>query len=197
MRLRSLVVPVALAVVGVSSPAWAGHPQERQGFWIGFGFGYGSAHGEASCEGCQGGDREGSFTGYFKLGGTLNKHVLLGMETNAWIKDEGGVTLSLGSVTGTATFYPQPSSGFFLKAGAGLSYVSTDLQDGSLSVSASKSGWGVLAGIGYDLRVGKNVSLTPCVNYYFGKPGDLTGDGETIGGWKQNVVSVELGVTFH
>jgi hypothetical protein len=197
MTVRSLVVLVAGALVGSSSPAWAGHPQDRQGFWIGAGFGYGSAHGEASCEDCQGGDREGSFTAFVKLGGTLNKHVLLGMETNAWIKEEGDVTLTLGSVTGTVTFYPQPSAGFFLKAGAGFSYVSTDLQDETFTVSASKTGWGILTGIGYDVRVGRNISLTPCVNYYFGKPGDLSGDGETIGGWKQNVVSVELGITFH
>lgn len=197
MKLR---MPVGLGLgvsLLVSSSAWAGHPQERQGFWIGFGGGYGSAHAEASCEDCQGGDREGSFTGFVKLGGTLNNRVLLGVETNAWIKEQEAVTLTLGSVTGTVTLYPQPSSGFFLKAGAGISYVSTDLQEGTLSVSVSKTGWGVLAGIGYDVCVGRNVSLTPCVNYHYGKPGDLSADGETLPGWKQNVVSFELGVTFH
>ena len=62
----------------------------------------------------------------------------------------------------------------------------------------SKTGWGVLAGIGYDLRVGRNISLTPCVNYFYGKPGDLVFEGEdTLPGWKQNVVSFELGLTFH
>jgi hypothetical protein len=197
VKLRLFVGLVVGTSLLVSSPAWAGHPQERQGFWIGLGFGYGSAHAEASCEDCQGGDREGSITGYVKLGGTLNRHVLLGMETNAWIKEEGDVTLTLGSVTGTVTFYPQPSAGFFLKAGAGFSYVSTDLQDGSLTVSVSKTGWGVLAGIGYDVRVGRNVSLTPCVNYHFGKPGSLSAEGATLPGWKQNVVSAELGITFH
>jgi hypothetical protein len=180
-----------------SPAAWAGHPQDRKGFWIGFGGGYGSANAEASCEGCGGGDREGSATGFLKLGGTLNERVLLGVETNAWVKDESGVTVTLGSFTGTVTFYPQASSGFFLKAGAGASYVSTDLEAGTLSVSVSKTGWGVLAGMGYDLRVGRNVSLTPCINYHFGKPGDLSADGDTLPGWKQDVVSLELGITFH
>jgi hypothetical protein len=64
-------------------------------------------------------------------------------------------------------------------------------------VTTSKTGWGVLAGLGYDLRVGRNVSLTPSVNFYYGQPGDLVFDGEELLGWKQNVVSFELGITFH
>jgi len=99
---------------------------------------HGSAYGEADCQDCDGGDREGSFTGFLKLGGTLNDRVLLGVEGNAWVKEQDGLTLTLGSFTGTVTFYPQASSGFFLKGGVGLSYVDTEFGDGSLSVSASK-----------------------------------------------------------
>jgi opacity protein-like surface antigen len=123
--------------------------------------------------------------------------VLLGVEGNAWIKEEDGTTLTLGSFTGTVTFYPQASSGFFLKGGVGLSYVDTEIREGSLSVSVSKTGWGVLAGIGYDLRVGRNISITPSVNYYYGQPGDLSIEGETLGGWKQNVIDVGIGIIFH
>lgn len=164
MRKQWLGCLVGGVVLLASSSAWAGHPQERQGFWIGFGGGYGSAYGEADCQDCDGGDREGSFTGFLKLGGTLNDRVLLGVEGNAWVKEQDGLTLTLGSFTGTVTFYPQASSGFFLKGGVGLSYVDTEFGDGSLSVSASKTGWGVLAGLGYDLRVGRNISITPSVN---------------------------------
>ena len=196
MRKQWLGCLVGGIVLFASPYAWAGHPQERQGFWIGFGGGYGSAN--VSCDGCEGGDREGAFAGSFKLGGTLSERVLLGVESNGWIKEQEGITLTLGSVTGTVTFYPQASSGFFLKGGVGLSYISTDFSEGSLSVSISKTGWGVLAGLGYDLRVGRNISLTPAVNYYYGKPGDLDFEGETVfGGWSQNVVSFELGITFH
>lgn len=159
------------------------------------GGGYGSAG--VSCDGCDGA-REGAFAGSFKLGGTLSDKVLLGVESNGWIKEQEGITLTLGSFTGTVTFYPQASSGFFLKGGVGLSYISTDFSEGSFSVSVSKTGWGVLAGVGYDLRVGRNISLTPAVNYYYGKPGDLDFEGETVlGGWSQDVVSFEIGITFH
>jgi opacity protein-like surface antigen len=182
-------------VLFASPSAWAGHPQERQGFWIGLGGGYGSAN--VSCDDCDG-EREGAFVGSFKLGGTLNERVLLGVESNGWIKEQEGITLTLGSLAGTVTFYPQASSGFFLKGGVGLSYIDTDFSEGSLSVSVSKTGWGVLAGMGYDLRVGRNISLTPAFNYYYGKPGDIAFEGETVfGGWSQNVVSFEIGITFH
>ena len=190
------------AVVGLllalgPSPAWAGHPQERHGFWIGFGGGYGSADASAACDGCSG-DRQGSVSGFLKLGGTLNKNVLLGVETNAWVKEEDDTTLTLGAVTGTVTVYPQATGGFFVKGGLGTSYVSSDFQEGSFSSSISKWGWGFLVGAGYDLRVWRNISLTPCVNYHYGKPGDISLQGVTVlPGWKQNVVSFELGVTFH
>jgi len=186
---------VAFSVFFVAPHAWAGHPQERQGFWIGLGGGYGSA--DVSCDGCDGDSREGSFTGFIKLGGTLNEHVLLGFEGNGWIKEEDGTTVTLGSGAFTVTFYPQAASGFFLKAGAGFSYIDTSFDLGTLDASISKTGWGVLAGAGYDIRVGRNFSLTPCVNWFYGKPGDLTFEGETLGNWSQNVVSFELGLTFH
>lgn len=196
MRKQWLGCLVGGIVLFASPFAWAGHPQDRQGFWIGFGAGYGSA--DASCdEGCEGGDRQGSVSGFIKLGGTLSPRVLLGVETNAWIKDEGVTTLTLGSVTGTVTFYPQVSSGFFLKGGVGLSYVDTEFEDQSLSVSVSKTGWGVLAGIGYDVRVARNISITPSANFYYGQPGDLSLAGETLGGWKQSVIDVGIGITFH
>ena len=83
---------LAFGIVLLASPvAWAGHPQARQGFWIGLGGGYGSAG--VSCDGCDG-DREGAFAGSFKLGGTLSERVLLGVESNGWIKEQDGILQS-------------------------------------------------------------------------------------------------------
>jgi hypothetical protein len=190
------ILAIAATLMGAPS-AWAGHPQERKGFWIGFGGGYGSASASADCEGC-GGDRESGFSGFLKLGGTLSPNVLLGTETNFWVKDESGTTVTLGFLTGTITVYPQATGGFFLKGGFGASFVDTSTQIGSLDVSASKTGWGVLAGIGYDIRIARNISLTPCINYTYGKPGNIVFEGEdALPGWKQDVVSFELGITFH
>ena len=185
-----------IAMLLATASAFAGHPQKRDGFWFGLGLGYGSAGTSADCDDC-GGDRESGLTGFFKLGGTLSPKVLLGAETNVWFKDEDDVTLTLGSVTGTVTFYPQAQGGVFLKGGVGFSIVDWSTTIGATDFSVSKTGWGVMAGIGYDVRIGSNLSLTPSINYWYGKPGDLDFDDGSLPGWKQNVVSFDLGLTFH
>jgi hypothetical protein len=46
--------------------------------------------------------------------------------------------------------------------------------------------------------VGRNLSLTPVVNYVYGALEDFGVPGiGTAHGWKQNYVDVGLGVTFH
>jgi hypothetical protein len=189
----ALAVSIALLAAPV---AWAGHPQGGKGFWIGLGAGWGSAG--IDCDDCGTEDREGSFTGNFKLGGTLSDRVLLGVESNGWIKDEGSATLTLGSVTGTVTFYPKASSGFFLKAGGGGSFVDMEERFGDVTANVDKWGWGVLTGVGYDIRVWPNISITPSVQYYFGGPGDITFErDDVIRGFKQDVVDFTIGLTFH
>src|SRR5437764_761428 len=90
--------------------------------------------------------------------------------------------------------YPRRRSGFFVTGGVGLSNYhinSTPAWDGT--------GWGVTAGAGYDLRFGRDVSLTPVVNYTWGDVGDvnLGSSGTVFTRWRQNVFDVGLGVTFH
>ena len=72
----------------------------------------------------------------------------------------------------------------------GLSYLSFDDGSGNLS----KTGWGFTAGLGYDLRVGRNVSISPCFNYIYGNVGDFP-DGTS--GNHGDLFQVALGVTFH
>lgn len=197
MRLLKLGVwSLALALFSETALA-ADRPQTRKGFWVGLGVGYGSA--DVSCDDCESGDREGSGAGFLKLGGTLNERVLLGGEVNLWTKEQEGLTVNLYNVSATVTFYPKPSGGFFIKGGAGLSFVDTELREGNTVISVDLgSGFGALAGAGYDIRVARNISLTPAFNFYYGRPGNLKFGSETIAtNWKQNVFDVSLGITFH
>ena len=171
-----LVAVVGLLAVGALGSAQAQRAQTREGFWIGFGFGYGSS--SLSCgSGCSftSDSKGGGGAGYLKMGGTLSPKVLLGGEVNGWVKDVSGTTEEVGNVSAALYLYPAPASGFFVKGGVG--FASYMLRNGGSSVSAS--GFGLLAGLGYDIRVGRKISLTPTGNFYFGSDGDLK-DGGTV-----------------
>jgi hypothetical protein len=195
MLVGKLSVVACLAFASVASAG--SHPQERHGFWIGLGGGVGSA--KATCDDCESGNRETGVAAYVKLGGTLNERLLLGFEGNIWSKEQEGVTLNFYNAAATLTLYPQPASGFFIKGGVGLSFLDTEFRDGTTAVTVDLGdGPGVILGVGYDVRVGRNISITPGVNFWYGKPGDITFGGETIfRNWKQNVVDFTVGVTFH
>ena len=173
---RSLAMLAALVVLSVSI-ASAQHPQTRKGFWIGFGFGYGSY----TCTNCS---STGSVSGYLKMGGTLGPHLLLGGETNGWSKSESGTTLTTGNASFTAYYYPQPASGLFLRGGVGFS----DARASSGGFSASQTGLGATAGLGYDVRVAANTSITPVFNFVWGHPDS---------GFNQSILQFAVGVTFH
>lgn len=95
--------------------------------------------------------------------------------------------------------YPWASSGFFIKGGAGLSIVDMDVFEGTKLVTVDLGdGFGAIAGIGYDLRIRRNMSITPVCNFYLGWPGDLKVGLETVArNWKFNVLELSVGITFH
>jgi hypothetical protein len=186
------IVTLLAAFSCAASAARAQYPQRRDGFWIGFGLGYGSAN--ITCDNCAGGPRTDGITGFVKLGGTPSRNLLVGGAINTWLHSDSSATEALTNLTASLYLYPAARSGFFVTGGLGFSNYhvnSTPSFDGT--------GWGFTAGAGYDLRVGRDVSLTPVVNYVYGAVGDVnqSGVGRYATGWKQNVVELGLGVTFH
>jgi hypothetical protein len=181
MRLLTRVAFVsglALAAVLPQAASAQGHPQTRQGFWFNGGMGYGSL----GCQDCDG--REGSLSGGLAFGGTLSQKVLLGAGLNGWTKSEDGATLSVGTVTALIRYYPSATGGFFLTGGLGVGNIHAEVTGLG---SGDETGFGALAGIGYDFRVGSNVSLTPYWN------GFATSSSNS----DANVGQVGLGVTIH
>ena len=169
-QLRAIGFSAFFAVL-LAGSASAQKAQTRQGFWIGGGLGYGSL----GCDGC---DRVGAPSGYLKLGGTLRQNILLGVETNGWTKSELGNRLTMGNVSGAIYWYPM-TNGMFVKAGAGYSVLDSGI--------ASTSGFGLLGGVGYDVRVGRNLSITPVANWFRG----------SFDGGSANVLQIGMGVTSH
>jgi len=177
-KLRAIGFTAFFAIL-LASSASAQRAQTRQGFWIGGGMGYGSMG--LGCSGCAGVGRTGGLSGYAKLGGTLRPNILLGVEMNGWTKNEGAATITMGNFSGAAYWYPMATQGLFIKGGAGYSVLAVD--DGFSS--ANDSGFGLLGGVGYDIRVGRNLSITPVANYFRGG----------FDGGSANVLQLGMGVT--
>jgi hypothetical protein len=186
------VIAVTATLCCAAATARAQYPQRRDGFWIGFGLGYGSAH--VSCDNCNPVSRQGGVTVFAKLGGAPSRNLLVGGAVNAWAHDDGNATETMTNVTASLYLYPEARSGFFLTGGLGFSNYhinSTPSWDGT--------GWGFTTGAGYDIRVSRDISLTPVVNYVWGGVGDVnqSGVGAVFTGWRQSVLDFGLGVTFH
>jgi hypothetical protein len=190
IRVIALATGLALSAATVGT---AQRPQTRQGFWIAFGFGYGSANLSCDAAACSGGS-DGGGTGHIRLGGTLNDQLLLGGDVTAWTKEENGITASIGNVSFIAQYYPMVQSGLFVKGGAGFS---TIFFEGGGNNTSGES-FGLSAGGGYDIPVGRNISITPIADFLFGGSRDLQADGATqTAGVSATMISIGLGVTFH
>lgn len=178
---RSIFAGLALVLVMVgTAPLAAQHEQLREGkgFWFNGGLGYGSL----DCDGC--GDREGALSGQVGIGGTVSQKVMIGAMYNFWVKDVDGARITVSSWVAGIRFYPSATSGFFLTGGIGLGTIHANF-DGL--GSETETGAGALAGVGWDFRVGRNVSLTPFVNAFAMSNDDVDA----------NVTQFGLSVTIH
>jgi hypothetical protein len=174
------VLAAALAAVPQDADAQVGAP-ERDGFFIGLGLGGGSF----GCSDC--GDRQSGLSGHLKLGGAVSSQLLLGVESSAWTKEDGGARLTHTNVSALAQFYPAPATGFFLRGGIGVSTLEASVASGGLSFSGRETGLGLTAGLGYDVRVGNGFSVSPYGTF---------GWGDFEGG-SANTFQLGLGVTWH
>ena len=91
----------------------------------------------------------------------MSERLLLGVGTTGWYKSQDGIASSVGTLDARLRFYPSIASGFFLTGGLGLGTISVGVANSS---SESETGVGLLLGLGWDIRVGSNVSLTPFWN---------------------------------
>ena len=164
LRAFTLTAVAASTMLFTTTLSAQSKPQTRQGFWITAGLGVGSL----GCDECD--SRETGGTAQIALGGTLSPRLQLGATSNAWSKKEDGVTVTQSALMALVKFYPSATGGFFLQGGLGVGQL--ELKSGNISFS--EDGTSALFGLGYDIRVGTNFSITPFLN---GVAGSFDGDG--------------------
>lgn len=190
--MRRLLSVIAIGMVAVSASAGAqAKPQLRDGLTISLGLGGGSQG--VTCTGCAT-ERETGSSMYLSIGGAHSPSLVLSGELNAWGKKIGQVDYSAGSLLAVAQWYPAPATGFFVKGGAGLGVYQEKDPTGTLDAA----GLGYLMGAGYDIRVARNFSLTPFVNYTGMANSDVKVDARAAGfKMGSNYAQYGLGFTWH
>lgn len=174
-----------------------------RGLWIGLGFGGG--HAAASCSGCVDEARHGGSTFFTSVAGGLSSRLALGAEANAWITGLGVFNSGETGKTWRQDFalsvyyYPRARPGLFLKTGLTASgYVAN-----YPPLRHSGMGPGILAGLGYDVRVSSALFLRPVLTLTVGFLGDVRQEDQFLqstlvdSGVAQHIVKLELGLMFH
>jgi len=188
--MRKAFLVFALLGLVTSAAAAQDGGSRRSGFWLNVGLGWGSA--DWGCDNCISLDRESGLSGQLALGGTVSDHLLLGVESNGWAGSDvfGGVDdFLIGTFNAVAYFYPSASGNLFFKGGVGIA--SWRIRD--RLGDEDDIGLGLLAGVGYDIPVGRSFSISPVATFQYGTMGDKSG----LKGVTQNVVSVGATFTLH
>ena len=150
----------------------------RGGFWFNGGLGFGTL----TCASCEG-DYLGGFSGGLSAGGTINRHLLIGVGTTGWSRTEGIERLSAGTFDLRFRIYPSAYHGFLINAGIGVGSVTYEI--GSLDFT--ETGLGIMYGVGWDIKTGRNISVTP-----FWNGSGIATDSETWG-----FGQIGVGITVH
>jgi len=156
-RARTVLVSVLLltgarATIAQEVPApdtvqKAGPPvRQHRGFWLSAGGGGGWQD-----------DLRGAAV-YIRLGGTPSENILLGGEVLTWFRGDEDALQRI-NVTVSALYYPffgkGSATGLFLKGGFGV----------GTTGDGFTTGVGTTLGLGFDFRIGRNLYVTPNVDF--------------------------------
>lgn len=158
----------------------------HHGFFLGAGVGHGSA--QLTCSICQGG-RDGGTSGYLNAGYSITQRIRLGAEVIAWYKGAGQVDYLLTSAHLVAVLYPLPRNGFFIKTGFGIAKYRAEDDTDTFGTKAFAG----QVGVGYEVPVGRGVSLVPFANFLGTSGGDVRFN-DTVSGLSANTSLIQVGI---
>lgn len=159
--LRATILCAAVlfgSAASLSAQDSARPPAEHRGVWLSGGLGGGTTN---DADGGITNDDEGGPAGYFRLGGSVSPHILLGGEVIGMTLDRNGSDISFANATFALVYDPALPGGFFAKGGIGFASVMTSTDLGGGTFTTDEEGFGVTLGVGYDIRIGGNLYLTP------------------------------------
>jgi hypothetical protein len=189
MRIHIAILAATVAASLPSQQLRAQHSQTRESLNVSFGLGGGSAH-------LGGRSRQTGTAFYLNIGGTMSPRFTLGGELNGFGFSNNYEDLTIQSLLAVAHVYPEPASGFFFTLGAGLT--GANIQDRLQSVEVHSTGFGIEGGLGYDVRLGRNFSLTPYAQFVKGFSGQVSYNSiSTSQQLNPDYYQIGLGFTWH
>lgn len=190
-----LCAPLAVQAQGRASARPAAGAKDRDGYSLSLGLGGGSNG--LTCTGCAT-TRESGGSGYLRVGKGITPSLLMGLELNGWNKTKNNVVGRTGMLSAIAQFYPNMTSGLFLKSGLGMGRTTIDDRSAAPSNRLQSTGFGYQFGMGYDMSVARRWSLTPYVNYLATAGATVQLNGVTMNEkLDANYVQYGLGLSWH
>lgn len=171
MSLQTAVLCMGLCLAA-ASPLHAQDMASRAkgGAWFTAGVGGGWAR--VNCAICRT-DRNAGPSAAVRFGTTVRPGLLIGAELDGWTRSSDDVRSMLTAGGAAAWIYPNPERGLFLKAGAGLVRYSLDAE-------VSTNLFGVQLGAGYELPIGRSLSIVNSVGLIASSFGALRSDDGTV-----------------
>ena len=188
--MRKLLLGALCAALLAPSTA-AAQDAAPMGLWLDVGAGMAGAR--ISCDACRT-DRRAGPTYRAAVGGTLRPGLLLGLEGSAWERTQGlpddEEREAIRSIHAIARLYPRPAGGFWVAAGVGRHWYALEADETTLKAPS----YGVLAGLGYDLPLGRWLTLSNHATLSASGLGSLK-DGESTLARQVGFSVVRLGVS--
>jgi hypothetical protein len=192
---RRLALLVALAAAAAPGPLSAQDAPERHGLWIGLGFGGGRV---AYWSDQSATVRRATLTASLQGGVVVVPALRLGIEANGWGLQPSSFNdpakgETVNELLLIARFYPWPSKGAFVKGGFGWGeYHNKQPQSwGSTAFGA------FVAGVGYEMRLARNVYVTLAADLARGPMGSVNNLVVTSTGRRFHAWSLVAGIQWH
>ncbi len=160
--------------------------------------GIGTGSGTIMCTQCTHAGNMGGSTATIQVVWLARPHLCVGFTADWWWHFTDTWERGTWDFTPAAFYYPFSRRRFFIGGGPSYSMILATVND---SAALTRHGWGFATEMGYDVAPRRLVAFTPYIQYSWAWVGNIDyplGSNVTFArGWKHDVLSVGLGLTFH